>query len=69
MRANLRKSCIHSGRYSFDSIFKIYVKMFVSMKKRRNLKVGQVGSETRSLGQILKNYMYILEGIVLIQSA
>ena len=38
-------------------------------EKRTNLKVGHVGSETRSLGQILKEYVYTLEGMVFIQSA
>ena len=43
--------------------------MFVTMKKRTDLKVGHIGSETRSLGQILENHMYSLAGTVLSQSA
>ena len=32
----------------------MYVKMFVTMKERTDLKVGHVGSESRPLGQILE---------------
>ena len=38
-------------------------------EERTCLKVGHVGSKTRSLGQVLKNHMYTLVGIVLIQFA
>ena len=34
---------------------------------RSSLKVGHVGLEMRSLGQILENLVYTLEGTVLIQ--
>ena len=46
--------------------------MFVTMKKRTGLKVGYVGSETRSLGQILEKslvYSWVVgwcDGAVLI---
>ena len=61
------KPCIYFGRYRFDSMLETYVKMFVTIKKDK-FKRGYVGSESRSLGQILK-IMSTLEGIVLIQSA
>ena len=47
MRANLKKTCIHSGKYSLDSKLNIYVKMFVTMKKMTHLKVGPVGSNLK----------------------
>ena len=42
----------------------------MSKKSRKGLKLGHVGSKTRSLGQILgkKNLEYTLEAVVLIQS-
>ena len=69
MGAKFRKPCIHSGRYSFDSVLMNLCQNVCHHEKRTNLKVSYVGSKTRSLGQILKNHVYTLEGIVLIQSA
>ena len=34
---------------------------------RSDLKLGHVGSKTRSLGQILENLVYTLKGTVLIE--
>ena len=34
----------------------IYAKMFVTMKQKTDLKVGYIGKETRSLGQILEKW-------------
>ena len=75
MRTNLRKPCMHAGRYSFDSMLKIYVKIFVTIKKDK-FESGSCWSETRSLcvhsrshsfDQICMkhlNHVYTLEGIV-----
>ena len=67
-RSNLRKPCIHSGRYSFDPMLMNLCQNVCHHEKRTNFKMGHVGSKTRSLGHI-KKYVYTLEGIVLIQSA
>ena len=47
-----KKTCVHSGKYSLDLILIIYVK--IVLEKRTDLKVGHVGSETRSLAYFLK---------------
>ena len=54
IRSNRRKPCVHSGRYSFDLIFMNLCQNVCQYEKRTDLKVGHVGSETRSLVQILE---------------
>ena len=43
-----------------------FVRMFISVKSRPDLKMGHIWSKAKSLGQILENHVYILEGTVLI---
>ena len=43
--------------------------MLIIIISRSSLKLGHVGSKTRSQGQILENFVYPLEGTVLIQSS
>ena len=51
--------CVHSGRYSFDLILMNLCQNVYHHKKRIDLKVGHIGSETRSLGLILeKSYVF-----------
>ena len=51
-----KKTCVHSRGYSFDPIFvklcgkKNFVRMFIFIRSRPELKMGHVESKTRSLG-------------------
>ena len=42
--------------------------MLIMIISRSSLKLGHVSSKTRLQGQIMKNLVYTLEGIVLIKS-
>ena len=52
--SNLRKPCLHSGRYSFDLTLMNLCQNVCGLKKRTHLKVGHVGLKTRASGQILE---------------
>ena len=54
VRANLRKPCVHSRRYRFDLILMNICQNICHHENRTDLKVGPVGSETRSLSQLLE---------------
>ena len=57
------------GRVVIKSSHETFYKMFISMKSRGTLRLGQVGLNARYQGQILeKKRVYIVEGIALIQS-
>ena len=58
IRSNLRKQSVHSGRYSFDLI--LMNQNFCHHEERTDLKVGHVGLETRSLGQIVEKIICTL---------
>ena len=51
---NLRKPCVHSGRYSFDLILMNICQNVCHHEEIIDLKVDHVGSETRSLSEILE---------------
>ena len=50
----LEKPCVHFRGHSFSPKFMIFVRMFIIIILRSGLKLGHVGSKTRSLGQILE---------------
>ena len=49
----LEKTCIHSGRYSFDSMLLNLCQNVCHHEKRTNLKVGHVGSKQEVIGSNL----------------
>ena len=56
----LEKPCVHSRGHSFEKKFMKLCQNVNSYKSRSNLKLGHVGSKTRSLGQIMKKPVYTL---------
>ena len=53
--------CVCSRGYICRPIIMKMVRMFVLMKSRTSFKMGHARSETRSLGQMLKNLVYTIE--------
>ena len=69
MRLNLRKPCVHSGRYSFDQIFMNLFQNVCHYEKKDKFESGSCWVKNRSMVQIIEKHIYTLEGTVLIQFA
>ena len=59
--SNLENPCVHSRGHIFSPIIMKLDQHVCLDESRTNLKMGYVGSKTRSLGQILENFGYTQE--------
>ena len=62
-KSNLEKPCVCPRDQIFGLILMKLGQSFASMKSSPFLKMGHVGSKTRSLGEIIKNLMLVNKGL------